>query len=103
MDAYRGNEVAHGDHRQSDEDILQWIGDTADTTDHPISTCRMDPDPMPVVDERLPESLRLHFGRCGLVASFPINDILQRRPIDIGVQVFTEYVDGAMLILVAHP
>lgn len=53
MAAYRGDEVAPGDARQSDEDILQWIRDTADTAYHPISTCRMGPDPMSVVDERL--------------------------------------------------
>lgn len=53
MDAYRGDEVAPGQARQSDEDILQWIRDTADTAYHPISTCRMGPDPMSVVDERL--------------------------------------------------
>ena len=53
MDAYRGDEVAPGDARQSDDDILQWIRDTADTAYHPISTCRMGSDPMSVVDEAL--------------------------------------------------
>lgn len=53
MDSFRGEEVAPGVEKQTDDEVLQWIRDTADTAYHPISTCRMGPDPMSVVDERL--------------------------------------------------
>ena len=38
---------------QSDEDILQWVRDTATTIYHPTGTCRMGQDDKAVVDERL--------------------------------------------------
>ncbi|MFP6749515.1 MAG: GMC oxidoreductase, partial [Alphaproteobacteria bacterium] len=37
----------------SDDDILAWVKDTAETTYHPVGTCRMGSDPMAVVDHRL--------------------------------------------------
>jgi len=54
-------ELAPGAHLQSDEELLQWIRQNAETTYHPVGTCKMGSDPMAVVDEQL----RVH-GVAGL-------------------------------------
>ena len=46
-------ELAPGDDRQSDQDILDWIKAAGETTYHPVGTCKMGQDDMAVVDERL--------------------------------------------------
>jgi len=56
-----GEEIAPGAARQTDEEILDWVRKTAETTYHPVGTCKMGNDPMAVVD---PE-LRVH-GIAGL-------------------------------------
>jgi choline dehydrogenase len=61
LDAYRGLELAPGKEVQSDDEMLDWIMQTAETTYHPVGTCKMGADPMAVVDERL----RVH-GIAGL-------------------------------------
>jgi len=61
MDAFRGAELAPGKEVQSDDEMLDWIMQTAETTYHPVGTCKMGSDPMAVVDERL----RVH-GIAGL-------------------------------------
>ena len=38
---------------KSDEEILGWVRQSAETTSHPVGTCKMGSDPMAVVDERL--------------------------------------------------
>jgi len=53
LSSFIESEVAPGTNRQSDDEILAWIRETGETAYHPISTCRMGPDPMSVVDERL--------------------------------------------------
>ena len=53
MDAIRGEELAPGPERESDEALLEWIRATAETAYHPVGTCKMGQDPMAVVDERL--------------------------------------------------
>ena len=53
MDAIRGAELAPGDAVQSDDEILDWIRQTAQTAYHPVATCKMGTDPMAVVDPRL--------------------------------------------------
>ncbi len=48
-----GQELAPGAHVESDEDLVQWICNFAETTYHPVGTCKMGPDPMAVVDDHL--------------------------------------------------
>jgi choline dehydrogenase len=46
---------------QGDDELIAWVKQTAETTYHPVGTCKMGSDPMAVVDERL----RVH-GIAGL-------------------------------------
>ncbi|MGE0424559.1 MAG: GMC family oxidoreductase [Reyranellaceae bacterium] len=48
-----GEEIAPGAARQTDEEILEWVRNTAETTYHPVGTCKMGNDPMAVVDPEL--------------------------------------------------
>ena len=45
----------------TDEEIIDWVRRVAETTYHPVGTCRMGADPLAVVDARL----RVH-GIAGL-------------------------------------
>jgi choline dehydrogenase len=54
-------ELAPGPEAVSDDAILGWVRGAAETTYHPVGTCRMGVDPMAVVDPRL----RVH-GIAGL-------------------------------------
>ncbi len=54
-------EDAPGKDRQTDDEILDWVKGAAETTYHPVGTCKMGSDPMAVVDARL----RVH-GVAGL-------------------------------------
>ena len=38
---------------QKDDELLEWVRNNAETTYHPIGTCKMGQDDMAVVDERL--------------------------------------------------
>ena len=54
MDALRGEEFSPGKDVSSDDEILDWIRNNAQTAYHPIGTCRMGPEGQrTVVDERL--------------------------------------------------
>jgi choline dehydrogenase len=53
MAPFRLTEQAPGPDRQSDEDIITWVKATAETTYHPVGTCKMGVDPMAVVDPKL--------------------------------------------------
>jgi choline dehydrogenase len=55
------SEVAPGADRSSDDEILDWVKQAAETTYHPVGTCKMGSDPMAVVDAQL----RVH-GIAGL-------------------------------------
>jgi len=53
MAALRVSEIAPGTDRQSDDEILDWVRSAAETTYHPVGTCRMGSDDLAVVDDRL--------------------------------------------------
>jgi len=62
MDGLRGDERSPGPEVDSDDEILAWIREHAETAYHPIGTCRMGPEGwLTVVDDRL----RVH-GLSGL-------------------------------------
>ena len=46
-------EIAPGASRTTDGEILDWVRQVAETTYHPVGTCRMGADALAVVDERL--------------------------------------------------
>ncbi|MFI5002789.1 MAG: GMC family oxidoreductase, partial [Reyranellales bacterium] len=46
-------EIAPGTDRTTDEEILDWVKGAAETTYHPVGTCKMGPDAMAVVDAQL--------------------------------------------------
>ena len=46
-------ELAPGAALESDDEILDWIKAAAETTYHPVGTCKMGNDPMAVVDDQL--------------------------------------------------
>ncbi len=48
-----GEEIAPGAHLQKDDELLDWIAKNAETTYHPVGTCKMGGDPMAVVDSEL--------------------------------------------------
>ena len=56
-----GEEIAPGAHLKTDDELIEWVRNNAETTYHPVGTCKMGNDPMAVVD---PE-LRVH-GITGL-------------------------------------
>jgi choline dehydrogenase-like flavoprotein len=53
LDKYRAYEMNPGDKVQTDSEWLQWARENGQTTYHVIGTCKMGPDPMAVVDDRL--------------------------------------------------
>ena len=57
----RVTEIAPGASRTTDDEILDWVRQVAETTYHPVGTCKMGTDGMAVVDARL----RVH-GIAGL-------------------------------------
>ena len=48
-----GAELSPGPAIQSDKDLVDWICKNAETTYHPVGTCKMGADPMAVVDDQL--------------------------------------------------
>ena len=48
-----GAELAPGKNINSDEDFLDWVRDNAETTYHPVGTCKMGTDSNSVVDSQL--------------------------------------------------
>jgi choline dehydrogenase len=55
------DEIVPGVNIQSDDELLDWVRHNAETTYHPVGTCKMGSDPMAVVDAQL----RVH-GIAGL-------------------------------------
>ncbi|MDA1101265.1 MAG: GMC family oxidoreductase N-terminal domain-containing protein [Proteobacteria bacterium] len=56
-----GRETAPGATMQAEDELLDWVRQNAETTYHPVGTCKMGDDPMAVVDDQL----RVH-GIAGL-------------------------------------
>tara|TARA_B100000676_G_scaffold296130_1_gene336162 strand:- start:1435 stop:3039 length:1605 start_codon:yes stop_codon:yes gene_type:complete len=46
-------EITPGDNMNDDKELLQWVKENAETTYHPVGTCKMGNDPMAVVDDQL--------------------------------------------------
>ena len=55
FEKFNGKELYPGDEAETDEDILEFLRERAETIYHPIGTCKMgsDDDPMAVVDNQL--------------------------------------------------
>ncbi|MBL8699188.1 MAG: GMC family oxidoreductase N-terminal domain-containing protein [Alphaproteobacteria bacterium] len=53
MDTYRGDEFQPGRQVERDDELIDWMRRTSETTYHPIGTCRMGPGPDSVVDATL--------------------------------------------------
>jgi len=47
------NEITPGATIQTDDELLDWVRQNAETTYHPVGTCKMGSDPMAVVDDQL--------------------------------------------------
>jgi choline dehydrogenase len=47
------SEIAPGVDQTTDDEILDWVRNAAETTYHPVGTCKMGSDPMAVVDSQL--------------------------------------------------
>jgi choline dehydrogenase len=47
------SEIAPGPDRRTDDEIVAWVKQAAETTYHPVGTCKMGSDAMAVVDARL--------------------------------------------------
>jgi choline dehydrogenase-like flavoprotein len=58
------DEIAPGVNIKADDELLDWVKKNAETTYHPVGTCKMGSDPMAVVDDQL----RVH-GMQGLRAA----------------------------------
>src|SRR5207302_1137948 len=61
MTPFQVSELVPGADRTTDDEILDWVKKAAETTYHPVGTCKMGSDPMAVVDAQL----RVH-GIAGL-------------------------------------
>ena len=59
--SFQVSEVVPGADLTTDDEILDWVKQAAETTYHPVGTCKMGSDPMAVVDAQL----RVH-GIAGL-------------------------------------
>jgi choline dehydrogenase len=53
MQGIAADEIAPGANIQADDELLDWIKNNAETTYHPVGTCKMGSDPMAVVDDQL--------------------------------------------------
>jgi choline dehydrogenase len=47
------DEISPGVNVESDDELLGWVKKNAETTYHPVGTCKMGRDPMAVVDDQL--------------------------------------------------
>jgi choline dehydrogenase len=49
----RVTEIGPGASQTTDDEILDWVKSAAETTYHPVGTCKMGSDAMAVVDDQL--------------------------------------------------
>ena len=57
FDPFNGGEVSPGPTVETDQQILNWVAEDAETALHPACTCKMGKDAMAVVD---PDSMKVH-------------------------------------------
>ena len=57
LDPFNAGELSPGPHVASDQEVLGWVADQAETALHPSCTCRMGTDDMAVVD---PQTMKVH-------------------------------------------
>jgi choline dehydrogenase len=53
MEPLEVSEIAPGAERTTDDEIIDWVKSAAETTYHPVGTCKMGNDDMAVVDPQL--------------------------------------------------
>ena len=53
MQGIATDEIAPGVNIAADDELLDWVRKNAETTYHPVGTCKMGSDPMAVVDDQL--------------------------------------------------
>jgi choline dehydrogenase len=53
MQGVATDEIAPGINIENDDELLDWVKKNAETTYHPVGTCKMGSDPMAVVDDQL--------------------------------------------------
>jgi choline dehydrogenase len=53
MQGIATDEIAPGVNLKADDELLDWVRNNAETTYHPVGTCKMGSDPMAVVDDQL--------------------------------------------------
>lgn len=53
MQSIATDEIAPGADIEKDDELLDWVRNNAETTYHPVGTCKMGSDPMAVVDDQL--------------------------------------------------
>ena len=53
LDGIVTGEITPGVDMDDDAELLQWVKENAETTYHPVGTCKMGHDPMAVVDDQL--------------------------------------------------
>jgi choline dehydrogenase len=53
MEGIATDEIAPGVNISADDELLDWVRNNAETTYHPVGTCKMGHDPMAVVDDQL--------------------------------------------------
>ena len=53
MEGIASDEIAPGVNISADDELLDWVRNNAETTYHPVGTCKMGVDSMAVVDDQL--------------------------------------------------